>query len=170
VFLASQLVIGWSFVGTGLFMWWRRPENRLGLLMIGVGLTWLLGFLVATNDGCLLFIGELCAALPYGFLVQMLLSFPDGRLHSRLEHAVAAATWFDVTIMQWAQFPSLQFPRSSHCQGCTNPLLAADQLQLSDAFARAQAVLAVVLVGGLILALVRRWRAFAPTQRRSLSP
>jgi signal transduction histidine kinase len=84
---------------------------------------------------------------------------------------VAAATWFDVTIMQWAQLPFLQFPRSSHCQGCpTNPLLAADQLQLADAFARAQAVLAVALLGGLILALVRRWRAFAPTQRRSLSP
>ena len=33
LFLAQQLLIGWSFVGTGLFMWWRRPENRLGMLM-----------------------------------------------------------------------------------------------------------------------------------------
>ena len=26
-------VIGLSFVGTGLFAWWRRPDNRVGMLM-----------------------------------------------------------------------------------------------------------------------------------------
>ena len=22
------LLVGWSFIGTGLFAWWRRPANR----------------------------------------------------------------------------------------------------------------------------------------------
>jgi signal transduction histidine kinase len=171
LYLAAQLVIGWSFVGTGLFMWWRRPENGLGLLMTAVGFTWLLGILLATNDGYLFFLGELVAALPYAFLVQMLLSFPDGQLHTRLERLVVAAAWFDVTIMQWAPLPFLQFPRSPHCERCPpNPLLAANQVHIADAFEKAQAAIAVVILVGLIVALTRRWRGFAAVQRRSLAP
>ncbi|MBV9801013.1 MAG: hypothetical protein JO039_23395 [Solirubrobacterales bacterium] len=171
LYLAEQLVIGWSFVGTGLFMWWRRPENRLGLLMTAVGFTWLLGILLATNDRYLFFLGELVAGLPYAFLVQMLVSFPDGHLHTRLERLVVAAAWFDVTIMQWAPLPFLQFPRSPHCESCpANPLLAANHMQIADALEKAQAVIAVTVLLGLIVALVRRWRGFPTVRRRSLAP
>jgi signal transduction histidine kinase len=168
VFIAQQLLIGWSFVGTGLFMWWRRPENRLGMLMTAVGLSWLLGGLAASGDGHVFFVGMLLAALPYGFLVQMLLSFPDGQLHSRLEQAVVIATWFDVTVMQWAQQPFTQYSHLSHCARCpANPWLAGST-QIGDAFSNAQTVLAIVIVVGLVVALVRRSRALAPTQRREL--
>ncbi len=171
LFLASQLVIGWSFVGTGLFMWWRRPENRLGLLMTAVGFTWLLCGLLASNDGYLFFVAQLLAALPYGFLVQMLLSFPDGRLHSRLERAVAAATWFEVTIMEWAPLAFWQFPRTSQCASCPkNPLLASDQIHIVNAINKAQAVIAVIVLVALIVAMVRRWQALMPTQRPALRP
>ena len=27
---ALGLLVGWSFIGTGLFAWWRRPGNRHG--------------------------------------------------------------------------------------------------------------------------------------------
>ncbi len=171
LYLAEQLVIGWSFVGTGLFMWWRRPENRLGLLMTAVGFTWLLGILLATNDGYLFFLGQLVAALPYAFLVQMLLSFPDGHLHTRLERLVVAAAWFDVTIMQWAPLPFVQFPHWPHCQRCpANPLLAANQMHIANTLEKVQAVIAVAILVGLIVALVRGWRGFAAVQRRSLAP
>ena len=33
-------LIGWSFIGTGLFAWYRRPENNFGALMAAVGFTW----------------------------------------------------------------------------------------------------------------------------------
>ena len=36
-------VVGWSFVGTGLYAWRRRPESRFGLLMVLVGFAWFLG-------------------------------------------------------------------------------------------------------------------------------
>lgn len=171
LFIATQLAIGWSFVGTGLFMWWRRPENRLGVLMTAVGFTWLLGSLLATNDSYLFFIGELFAALPYGFLVQMLLSFPDGRLHSRLEQLIVAATWFDVTVMQWAPLPFLQFTRAHGCERCpVNPLLLTDHKSVSDALDRGQALIAVLIVVALVVALVRRSRALGPTHRRALNP
>jgi hypothetical protein len=171
IYLASQLVIGLSFVGTGLFMWWRRPENRLGLYMTAVGFTWLLSSLLASNDGFIFFVGEVCAGLPYAFLVQMLLSFPDGRLHSGLEQAIVAATWFDAIIMQWLPLPRLQFTNAPHCERCpTNPLLVTESQQLVDAIDKAQAAIAIVIVVGLVIALIRRSRAMAPAQRRALAP
>ncbi len=171
LFLASQLVIGWSFVGTGLLTWWRRPENRLGGFMSAVGLTWLLGSLQASSGGYLFSLGMLVAALPYGFLGQMLLSFPDGRLHSRLELSIVGVAWFDVTVLQWAPLPFLQYTRAKGCQKCpSNPLLIADHKQLAEVLGAGQLVIAIIILIGLVVALLRRWRGFAPGHRRALSP
>ncbi|HYH88456.1 MAG TPA: hypothetical protein VEX67_04440, partial [Solirubrobacteraceae bacterium] len=35
-------LVGWSFVGTGLYAWQRRPDSRFGLLMTLVGFAWFL--------------------------------------------------------------------------------------------------------------------------------
>ena len=39
------LLLGWSFIGSGLFGWARRPDNRTGALMVAVGFAWFLGAL-----------------------------------------------------------------------------------------------------------------------------
>ena len=43
------VVVGLSFIGVGLFAWWRRPLNRFGVLMTGVGFAWFLNALTAAN-------------------------------------------------------------------------------------------------------------------------
>ena len=73
-------LIGWSFIGTGLFAWWRRPENRFGALMTAVGFVWLFSALVASDTPGLFAIGGLVGALPYALLLHMLVAFPSGRL------------------------------------------------------------------------------------------
>jgi peptidoglycan/LPS O-acetylase OafA/YrhL len=35
-------VIGWSFIGVGLYAWRRRPESRTGALMVLLGFAWFL--------------------------------------------------------------------------------------------------------------------------------
>jgi peptidoglycan/LPS O-acetylase OafA/YrhL len=42
---ALYLVIVWSFIGTGLLAWARRPGNRFGPLMATVGFAFMLGAL-----------------------------------------------------------------------------------------------------------------------------
>ena len=42
--------VGWSFVGTGLYAWRRRPENRTGALMVLLGFAWFLFTLDAANS------------------------------------------------------------------------------------------------------------------------
>jgi hypothetical protein len=36
------LFVGWSWIGVGLFAWWRRPDNRFGVLMTAVGFAFFL--------------------------------------------------------------------------------------------------------------------------------
>src|SRR3712207_8948546 len=40
----------WSFVGTGLYAWRRRPESRTGALMVLLGFTWFLNTLDSANS------------------------------------------------------------------------------------------------------------------------
>ena len=37
--LAFALLGSWGFVGAGLFAWWRRPDRKVGALMILTGFT-----------------------------------------------------------------------------------------------------------------------------------
>ena len=74
--------IGWSFIGVGLYAWWRRPENRFGVLMTAVGFAWFLGSLTAADSDWLFTIGVLLSSLYAAVFVHMVLAFPSGRLES----------------------------------------------------------------------------------------
>ena len=43
LWLILDWVFGAGFVGVGLFAWYRRPENRVGALMVATGFAWFLG-------------------------------------------------------------------------------------------------------------------------------
>jgi signal transduction histidine kinase len=171
IMLGSQLVIGWSFAGVGLFAWWRRPTSWVGALMTAFGLTWLLSSLYAANDGHLIVMGALVMALPYGFLVLMLLSFPDRRLHSRFERWLMLGVWFSVTVLQWLPLLFTQWNRYAGCGACPhNPLLVSDNRALAVSLADVQAAVSLALVASLIIALAIRWRTLDPARRPALFP
>ena len=162
-------LIGWAFIGTGLFAWWRRPENRFGALMTAVGFTWCIAGLSVADEPGLFIAGLLLGALPYGFLVHMLLAFPRGVLEGRLATVVVSAGYFVTTIMQftWA----LVYDTTREECGCPpNPLLAWDNQGVADFLYTAQSILAIVVIAGLIVALYRRWRGMSRVQRRGLTP
>jgi hypothetical protein len=50
VVAAVGLLVGWSFIATGLFAWWRRPGNRTGVLMVAVGFAWFATGVSASNE------------------------------------------------------------------------------------------------------------------------
>ena len=77
------LLISWSFVGTGLYAWWRRPASRFGALMTAVGFTYMLAALTASDDSVVFTIGVLLASLYFVVFAHMLLAYPDGRLERR---------------------------------------------------------------------------------------
>ena len=44
-FALLALTLGWSFIGTGLYALWRRPEQPIGRLMTLTGFLWFIGAL-----------------------------------------------------------------------------------------------------------------------------
>ena len=72
--------MGLAFVASGLVGRVRRPENRTGLLMIFVGLTWFGGALQASNASLPYTIGYAGGTLIAAILIHLVLAFPSGRL------------------------------------------------------------------------------------------
>src|SRR6478752_2168013 len=83
--LAVVLIAGWSFAFTGLYAWDRRPGNNIGPLMTAVGFTWFFQALSASNNAWIFTLGFLGQTLPFAILVHLLVSFPSGRLQTRLQ-------------------------------------------------------------------------------------
>src|SRR3954463_11806109 len=76
--VALALVIGWSFLGAGLYAWWRRPYNRFGALMAAIAFAWFWSLLGAGNPAVRFKIGIRAAPMYFAILVHMLLAYPSG--------------------------------------------------------------------------------------------
>ena len=91
---AVGLLLGWSFIGTGLYAWDRRPENGTGALMVAFGFAWFLSALVTANSELVFTIGLFVNNLFFAVMLHLLLAFPSGRLETRNEKRLAAASYF----------------------------------------------------------------------------
>ena len=162
-------IIGLSFLGTGLFAWWRRPENRIGALMCAVGFAWFLGALVESNNDWVFTIGVLVSSLFLGTIVHMLVAFPTGTVEGRGPRALVVAAYIAVIAIPL----SIMLFRADLDTSVSEPLnkiLVADDPDVADAFDAVGNVVALVLTLGLVAVLVQRWRRWSPVSRRSLTP
>jgi signal transduction histidine kinase len=167
--IVLALTLGWAFAGAGIYAWWRRPENRIGPLMTLVGFTWFSGSLQSGEAAWAYTLGLLLGPLWLGALVHMLVAFPSGRVEPGLERAVVALGWFSVTVLSLAA--ALVTKQPNGCRDCPdNLLLVWDSNVASDAVEATGFVLAVALLVGLCVVLLRRWRGFGKVQRRALAP
>jgi signal transduction histidine kinase len=164
-------LVGWSFVGTGLYAWRHRPESRFGLLMTIVGFTWFLAPLEAANASLLFTIGIALGSLWGPALAHVLLSFPSGRLTGRPRALVTAA----YVLVPLAPVPLLMVSTSEDLVDCPTPcpdnlLLVSRDTALQEPFAAAGSavVMTVTLLG--VWMLVARWRNAGAAERRSLAP
>ena len=103
------LLVGWSFIGTGLFAWWRRPENRTGLLMCAIGFAWFATSLSASDNDLLFTIGIALDGIFPAMLGHLLIAFPSGRLETRAERLVVLGIYGVATVLQ---VPGLLFEES----------------------------------------------------------
>ncbi len=158
-----DLVPGTSFVLAGLIAWSLRPRNRMGLLMIGVGVG-----LLTRNDPLQWMVGQVAVPLEFGLhfisplwavaFLQLLLAFPGGRLVSRLDRAVVRT--FYVVLPLTAVL--------AVAVGENKPL-GPIGLPIFDIKGRAGLIYLGCLVIGSGL-VIRRWFLGGRARRRSMSP
>jgi signal transduction histidine kinase len=167
--IALALTLGWAFAGAGIYAWWRRPENRTGPLMALVGFIWFLGALSSADAAWAYTIGVLVGTLWIGALVHMLVAFPTGRVEPGLERAVVIAGWTASAVLPF--LAALVTARPNGCDDCPdNLVLVWDSETASNVVQAVGLCVSVVLLAGLGVVLIRRWRGFGKVQRRALSP
>lgn len=169
---AIALIVGWSFIGTGLFAWWRRPMNRTGGMMTAVGFTSFFGPLWNSDVPGIFVVGVIFANLVIVMLAQLMLSFPSGRLDSRLARWVVGLGYFDAVALQLV---AVLFLRDSStvpgCESCpANPIAVTNNEAVFDAINTFSAIGGVVLLAAMVWLLVRRWQGFEQAGRSAIAP
>src|SRR4051812_50082342 len=86
---------------SGLVGWARRPESRLGALMVATGLLWFAPELLTQSDSSVPFtLGVWLWNAWVVALVLLLLAFPTGRLAARRDRLLVAAVSVPAIPMQ----------------------------------------------------------------------
>jgi signal transduction histidine kinase len=162
--------VGWSFIGTGLYAWRRRPDSRIGVLMILLGFGWFLFTLQSANSRLVYTFALVTGGLWGAVFLHLGLSFPTGRLSSGLDRTLAIAGYF---VFPLAFVPALLFagPHELNCDKCpTNLLLVRRDADLAAVLTGLGALCYLVLFGIVLAWAVQRWRATPPIDRLQLTP
>lgn len=166
------ILIGWSFIGTGLYAWDRRPSNLVGPLMACVGFAWFLAELKVSDIPLVAAVGFLCNSLAIVFLIHLLIVFPGGRARGRVDRFFIGYAYFAGGLV--AALPVFFYnpPSDADCTGCTssNPLLIADNLDLVHGIFNGLSAVSIPVLIALIVHLARRARAADAAERRSQEP
>ena len=157
---------GWAFIGTGIFAWLRRPENRVGGLMVAVGFAACLGALRVSTEPWVFITGLLFIALPYAVLYHLLVAFPTGTVASRAERLLVGVGYLSAIVVH----PVQVLFQDTGLQGLpSNPLLIASEPDLVSTLSRSRFWLGLALLAALAVILARRWHAARGTQRSALA-
>jgi signal transduction histidine kinase len=160
IWAALNVALGGSFVGTGLYAWWRRPENRSGALMVWVGFLFFVSPWSFSNNTAIFSVGFFTDPLPIAALIHLVLAFPNGRLGSRYDRAVVVLAYVNATVLQ---IPGALFSDSANgCDRCPpNAFLIDAKSGVSDAdgaLVRTVAIVVLLLVARQVIVRVRHAR------------
>jgi signal transduction histidine kinase len=169
---ALTLLVAWSFIGTGLYAWDRRPNNVIGPLMVCVGFAWLVSMLVASNEPALFAIGGLANSVPIAFLFHLLVVFPSGRAQGRLDRFFIVYSYLAACVV--AAFPLFFYDSTKagkDCSGCPpNPLLIEDLPGLVDGTYIVLSGVSILVLAALLVHVVRRAKRAEGAERRRDAP
>jgi signal transduction histidine kinase len=162
--------VGWSFIGVGLYAWRRRPQSRTGALMVLLGFAWFLSALSFADSPLVYSFAFVVGGLWGGVFLQLIMSFPSGRLAPGWDRALVIAGYVIFTV---ASIPAMLFagPHELGCDDCpTNVLLTRRDPDLASVALGFQVALYVVLFVIVLVRLTLRWRRAGQLERLQLTP
>jgi signal transduction histidine kinase len=170
LWIAADLVIGFGFVGVGLFAWYRSPENRVGMLMVATGFAWYLSLLARTDPPLLFSIGFMLENLYVAPAVHLLLAYPSGRLDGWIDRALVAFTYVAVTL---GFIPVALFVSSAAygCTGCPENVFLVENIpSFGRSWLDGLSVIGIAVPLAVVARLVQRWRRASRPLRRTVTP
>jgi len=159
---AVDLAVSWSFVGAGMLALERASLRRSGALMLAVAATWFLYDLQHSESELLWTVGWVFADVYAAVLVQLIVSFPEGRIWSPPARVLVAATY---AATAGCAFLSALFEPDRR-----NLLLVTPDVERADAIGQASATAGVVIVVALIALVISRLVRLRGLARRASAP
>jgi signal transduction histidine kinase len=95
--LVDAALLDWivvPYIGAGLVAWWRRPDTRLGPLMVAAGFGMFVSSLQWANWALPYTVGLAFDLLPAVLFVHVFMAYPSGELKGRPERILVAAGYF----------------------------------------------------------------------------
>jgi signal transduction histidine kinase len=158
------VVVAWLYVGTGLLAWWRRPSNRLGVLIVAGGVVLLLGSLNVTGVPVLIAVSMVVATLSLAVAVHLLHAFPSGRLESTASRVTVVAAYVVSLVLQAPIYLFTVAPSPYHL------LVVADRPDLGRQGGQIQAIAGAAVMAVTVVILAGRLRRADRAQRRIQLP
>jgi PAS domain S-box-containing protein len=167
--ISLAVTVGLAFALSGLIALWRRPDNRTGLLLAGVGYLWFLGALAVSDNSWLFTFGAVLGNLAFGAFVHLLLAFPWGRLASARDRFLVAATYVLAVGGNALAFLVDERP-DSDCEDCRSVIAVTDAPRLQGVVEGVWTVLVLALVVAILWVVAMRFRLASAALRRVLAP
>lgn len=159
-------VAGLTFMASGLVAMRRRPGNRLGPVMIALGLLWLVAHLMTFShtSSVLATAGAVLGDAYVVPLAVLFLAFPGGRPRSRHDLLLVVPLAIAVIPLEIAWLLFVTGPPPG------NALQVWDKPEVADAIDWVQRVILTGASLALAAFLALRWRRASPPLRRRLTP
>jgi signal transduction histidine kinase len=171
LWIVLDVVIGGGFVGVGLFAWYRRPDNRVGELMVATGFAWFVSTLGLTEPALLFTIGTLLGNLYVATAIHLLLAFPSGLLAGRFDRWLVGVAYAVVTVGFVPVMLTADPAALGECTDCPENVLLVNS---NETFATTAmdliAAVGVVILLAVLGRLVGRWRVATPPMRQIITP
>ena len=143
--VAVHVAIGWSFLAAGLVAWSRRPENRMGLLMMLTGIIWFGRDFDWGHASLPHHLSELSQNVFLALVAHQIVVFPNGVARRPLERRLILAAY------------TLAIP---------SYVVA----ELSDLANTILSVAAILLALAILYLVVEQWLEATAPARRALAP
>jgi signal transduction histidine kinase len=170
LWVVLDLVIGFGFAAVGLFAWYRRPDNRVGALMVATAFAWYCVVASNTEPSFVWTLGTALSNLFAATAIHLLLAFPSGRLETTLDRVLVGSAYAATTV-GW--LPAVLFldPEALGCQGCPENLLNVESdPAVTDGWLDGLGVFGIALMLTVLARLVQRWRSASAPLRRAVTP
>src|SRR5687768_16788005 len=165
-------------IAVELYAWHRRPGERFGPLMVAAGFGWFLTTLAESDDSLVYSVGRISGwAVEIG-LVWLILSFPSGRLTTRVDRMLVQATAALVAVLYLpTALMADDYPTPAPYTSCTDNcpdnafFVFSSEPAIVDGFLiPAREALTLVIFLAVTARIAQRVRGASPLMRRTLTP